>query len=212
MNPRKPGSQPLASDPISDLQSALSGRVARILDHEDQCRAAVAIILRNRERVGLEILLIRRAHRAGDPWSGQIGFPGGRASTQDESPLNTAIRETKEEIGLALLPRGRLLGQLDDIPAFARGKRVPLNITPFIFASPSPVDLRLNREEVEAVLWARVVTLRSPEARGEHEIQEGAGRTRFPAFRLGPDTVWGLTYRMLCELFCHLDDSSRSDP
>ncbi|HET9512400.1 MAG TPA: NUDIX domain-containing protein, partial [Gemmatimonadales bacterium] len=50
------------------------------------------------------LLLIRRADRDGDPWSGQLGLPGGRKSPADADLLSTAIRETFEEVGIDLPP------------------------------------------------------------------------------------------------------------
>ena len=48
------------------------------------------------------ILIIKRAERLGDPWSGQMGLPGGRASVTDSDLMATAIRETQEEVGIEL--------------------------------------------------------------------------------------------------------------
>ena len=68
----------------------------------DTVRAAVAIILRETSSV-TEMLMIRRSKREGDPWSGHMGFPGGRQEPQDHSNFSCALRETYEEIGLELL-------------------------------------------------------------------------------------------------------------
>src|SRR5207244_5573124 len=75
--------------------------------------AAVALILLEGPQ-GLETLLIRRAERADDPWSGQVALPGGRRDPADGDLLVTAIRETRAETGVDLSAADRL-GVLDDL-------------------------------------------------------------------------------------------------
>lgn len=62
-------------------------------------RSAVAMILQVREGE-LHILMIKRAEREGDPWSGHMAFPGGRMDKADAHGFAVAVRETEEEIGL----------------------------------------------------------------------------------------------------------------
>src|SRR2546422_9149759 len=73
--------------------------------------AAVMVIFRGGPR-GLEVLLGERTKREGDPWSGQIGLPGGRHRNEDPTMLATALRETKEEGGDELAGRAELLGHM----------------------------------------------------------------------------------------------------
>jgi 8-oxo-dGTP pyrophosphatase MutT (NUDIX family) len=84
--------------------------------------AAVAVILHDGDD-GLETLFIHRAVRAGDTWSGQIAFPGGRREPGDGDLLVTAIRETHEEIGVALTAAERL-GVLDDLSPVSSFRRL----------------------------------------------------------------------------------------
>ncbi len=58
-------------------------------------RSAVAIILQVREGE-LHILMIKRAEREGDPWSGHMAFPGGRMDPTDQNGYAVAVRETEE--------------------------------------------------------------------------------------------------------------------
>ena len=90
-------------------------------DDEYAPRAAVAAILRDGGPggEGAELFFIIRAEAPKDPWSGHIAFPGGRRDPEDETLLATAIRETREEVGIDLA-RGELVARLPDVPAFIR--------------------------------------------------------------------------------------------
>lgn len=124
-------------------------------------RASVAIVLRPcpDEATAMQILFIRRAQNDRDAWSGQVAFPGGRQQFEDgKNDLETAIRETREELGLSLdSPDFELLGRLPDRPVTAKGGIVPgMAVCPFIFvqrALKTP-KLVLNPAEVGAVCWA----------------------------------------------------------
>src|SRR5207245_3035136 len=59
----------------------------------DQVEAVVAILLWDEPETGLQTLLVQRAEREGDPWSGQIGLPGGRVKQGAETPRNALHRE-----------------------------------------------------------------------------------------------------------------------
>lgn len=163
-----------------------------------QSLAAVAAILREGDR-GPEIFLIRRSEREGDPWSGHMAFPGGRREPSDRDLLETARRETREEVGLDL-GGAELLGPIDDIEAVARGRRTGLIIRPFVFACECREEPRPN-DEVAETLWIPVRALLS----GQHDTTlpyryEGRAIT-LPAYDWEGRVIWGLTYRMLRTLF-----------
>lgn len=177
---------------LVDLRKRLEVRSALDLEHGAGALAAVAAILR--PRVGsAEVLLIRRAEREGDPWSGHMAFPGGRRDPSDESLLHTARRETVEEVGLDLSRVGELIGRLDDVPTHTTG----LIVRPFVFAlRDEGATLRVNHEVADAT-WVALGPLRA----GVHDCRFDyvhEGRTHeFPAFDVAGRAVWGLTYRML---------------
>jgi 8-oxo-dGTP pyrophosphatase MutT (NUDIX family) len=164
-------------------------------------KAAVAAILRPSARGTREseVLLIRRAERAGDPWSGHMAFPGGHQDPGDPDSHATALRETMEEIGLDLRQH-EYLGQLDEVPATIRGLRVGISIAPHVFAMHGEPSLRPNYEVAE-IIWAEL----GPMARGEvdetKEWKYEGALHQAPAFRVDSHVVWGLTHRMLMSLF-----------
>jgi 8-oxo-dGTP pyrophosphatase MutT (NUDIX family) len=160
-------------------------------------RAAVALLLRSGQE-GLELLLIRRAEREGDPWSGHVALPGGREQPEDAAPEETAARETREEVGIDVRAGGRLLGALE--PVWPRSARAPnILVRPFVFGVPAGTRAVPN-EEVDAAVWIPLAELRAPGAVTEHLLEmEGIGSMRFPALGTRGYVVWGLTHRIVSE-------------
>ncbi|AKF05510.1 NUDIX hydrolase [Sandaracinus amylolyticus] len=171
--------------------------------------AAVSAILRPGELDGPEVLLIRRAERPSDPWSGHMAFPGGRREPHDPDLQATAVRETREEVGLDLDVHGELLGRLDDaIPGSARGLMTGLVVKPYVWQVHEVPELVPNGVEVDEIHWAPIAPMLRGERDASHEYVWKGQSMRFPGFRVGdgehPRVVWGLTHRMLTTLFARL--------
>ncbi len=164
--------------------------------------AAVATILREGAQ-GLEVLFIRRAERAGDPWSGHMAFPGGRREDADRDLLATAIRETEEEIGVDLTRSAELIGALDEQDATGRATSDPLPTRPFVFELLGDPNLTLSGEVTE-VLWAPVGPLVRGERRTSVEVAYLGESYTLPGWDVDGRVVWGLTYRMLSMLLRRL--------
>jgi len=159
--------------------------------------AAVAVMLHDGDE-GIEALFIHRAVRAGDTWSGQIAFPGGRREPSDPDLLTTAIRETMEEVGVDLSPVERL-GVLDDL--YPRTPVLPpVVVRPFVFALTARPPIVLNPEAQDA-FWVSFRALQAPGVRGEIVIDHpGIPRRALPAYTLGNRTIWGMSERILTPL------------
>ncbi len=166
-------------------------------------QAAVAVVLREFAS-GTEILFIKRAVKPGDPWSGQMAFPGGHRDRADSGLKAAAMRETLEEVGLDLT-RGHYLGALDHQWAAPRGQRLDMLIAPHVFAIAGDPDLVLNYE-VDETVWAPLAPLLQNEQHATETLSITGSPTVFNGYRLtGGHFVWGLTYRMLKDFFRTLD-------
>jgi 8-oxo-dGTP pyrophosphatase MutT (NUDIX family) len=183
---------------LDAVRARLSGRQPKLFQGQAQRRAAVAAILR-RGPLETELLLIRRAERAGDPWSGHIALPGGHESPGDPNLLATARRETREEVGLDLAEH-ELLGALDEHAASAQGRFIGLVIAPFVFALRRDAELRPNYE-VADLLWAPLGRMARGEIDVVKELERDGRLVSFPGFGVGEHVVWGLTHRVLQSLF-----------
>ncbi len=171
------------------------------LVHDSSARqAAVAVVLRNTQ-VGAEILFIERASRTADPWSGQMAFPGGRRDAEDKTPMDTAERETFEEVGIQLA-RSANFGRIDDLVGHSSSPSPGLVISCFLYEAADRVQLRTNYE-VQDTIWIPVTSLANPELFvSNFRPQNYDGE--FPGIKCGQDDeriVWGLTYRFICAFF-----------
>jgi 8-oxo-dGTP pyrophosphatase MutT (NUDIX family) len=168
-------------------------------------RAAVAAVLRVRDG-GPEVLLIERAVREGDRWSGQVALPGGREDERDVDLRATAVRETREEVGLDL-GGARLLGRLPWVRAVARGKMLPMTISPFVFGLDGGADepALVLSDEVAAAFWFPLAPAADGRLDDRYEWRLGPLPMKFPCWRWQGRVVWGLTYQMLRSLITALE-------
>ena len=189
---------------LARLATTLEGRPGAIVESEHPVRrAAVALVLRAGLDDALELLFIKRAEYAGDPWSGHIAFPGGRHEPTDRSLEETAVRETREELALDLRAHGRVLGTLDDLhPRTA--SLPPIVVRPYVAVAAPDVTL-VPSSEVALAFWVPLATLQAPDATVESTIELQSGvRWRVPSFVHQGHTIWGMTERILRQLLDRL--------
>lgn len=165
---------------------------------EESAIAEAAVLLAVRPGQRLELLIIERAEREGDPWSGHMALPGGRRQAGDEDLMETALRETREETAL-VVPRTAVLGGLDEVRPGSGRRRFSISVTPFIAVVDPAAEAVPEPSEVETALWVPLSHLASEDAVDELLIElEGESRT-FPALSYQEYVIWGLTHRILEE-------------
>ncbi len=142
---------------------------------------------------------MRRVEHKGDPWSGQVSLPGGRAEEEDDSAAATAARETMEEVGVDLTLHGELMGHLPPIKPLITVTRRPLHVTPVVFFLNDPVQPEA-REEAQRVFWLPLDRAGSGSLDSTFRYHLGPVSKTFPCWRHDGEVIWGLTYRLLLGL------------
>jgi 8-oxo-dGTP pyrophosphatase MutT (NUDIX family) len=188
---------------LDDVRRALAGNAQPARrDVAAREQAAVAAVLRQ-SADGLELLFILRAEHPRDPWSGHMGWPGGRLHPDDPSPLAAAVRETHEELSLDLDRDAQLLGALPEVRTHLRRPGMPHWVAPFVFALDGEPALTLNHEVREA-LWVPLAFLLDRRNRTRF-VWTGRGIPMLlPCYRFEGRVIWGLTLGMLDDLFAAL--------
>lgn len=157
--------------------------------------AAVLIPLVMRD-TGLSLLLTRRTAHLTDH-AGQISFPGGRTETHDASPIETALRETEEEVGL----QRQHVEVLGALPEYFTGTGYV--VSPVVGLVLPPFALQADVNEVAEVFEVPLSFLMN----GMHHqrrtiaLPNGAGHRTFYAMPYERHFIWGATAGMLRNLY-----------
>jgi 8-oxo-dGTP pyrophosphatase MutT (NUDIX family) len=175
--------------PNQDRIAQLSRRLEP-LGNEQDANASVALIM-SPEKEDFAILFVRRIENHSDPWSGQIGLPGGKREIHDKNLQECVIREAFEETEIDL-HNGRFLGLLRPIqPANKQG----LLVLPFVILFQNKPLIKLSEKELDSFFWVSLQQLN----RSRKTIKTGS--LRVPAYIVGKNVIWGLTYRIIESLF-----------
>lgn len=161
----------------------------------EEKQAAVAIVLAGSDE---RVLLIRRADNPQDPWSGHMALPGGHRDATDADLLSTALREAREETGVALRADQHAHTLAPVAASSDRGPPYPW-VTPFVFRLPEQPPTQPNFEVAE-ILWTPLSDLASGRRDSRVAIARKGGKFRLPAWDLDGRVVWGLTHRILTDL------------
>ncbi|MBW2503185.1 MAG: CoA pyrophosphatase [Deltaproteobacteria bacterium] len=159
----------------------------------DRNHAAVAMILRDAID-GPELLFILRAAHDNDPWSGDIGFPGGRLDDQDAGARQAAERETLEELAIDL-QNAEYLGRLDDL----YGATLPILVSCFVYHLETIPAVRTNHE-IEEIFWLPLSELLNPNRHLQATFDYRGQTICHPAVNLlgeNRTVLWGITYRLI---------------
>ncbi len=189
-------------EPIaSQIASQMTSRTPRTLDGNYSGRAAVLMPIWKRQET-LSFLLTRRTEQV-ETHKGQISFPGGMRDSEEEPLVRTALRETREEIGLPD-SQIRVLGQFDEYLS-----ATDLIVTPFVGWVFPPLELNPSPEEVEEILEVPWSLFRDPRVVRTETLRRLDRDIRVYHYDFRGRDVWGLTARIIRD-FLQLIDSAES--
>ena len=160
-------------------------------------RSAVVMVVRDTPQ-GAELLMIKRAERDGDPWSGHMGFPGGRQEEDDGDIFATAVREVEEELGFDVTAVAGDTYRLSDLQATGHGRLLPLVVTPFVMFAHSEMVITPN-DEVADYVWIPLEFFTYAGNRSHFEWLFEGKTYRLPCYYYRQYKVWGLSLKMLDE-------------
>jgi 8-oxo-dGTP pyrophosphatase MutT (NUDIX family) len=163
-------------------------------DHGDLRRAGVLVPLFVREG-SLFVLFTRRTETV-EHHRGQISFPGGAEEAEDGSLLDTALRESQEEIGLKredAIPLGSLTPMVTVTDFY---------VEPYVAAIPQPYTFTPEQAEIAEIIEAPVAALMDPAILEQKQVPGRPEAVLF--YHFGPHVIWGATARMLAELLASL--------
>ena len=184
---------------LPTIQRHIQAHDPAMLELGDNKHASVALVLRQKRQV--EALFIERASHDGDPWSGQMAFPGGMVESTDDDARQAAVRETAEEVGIDL-SAATYLGQLDDQQGRHRGHPHGIIVRGYVYSVGEKTPARPNYE-VQDIVW--VPMSRFLDARHYTQVTHPIEpEETFPGIRISEkahQVVWGLTRRFIASFF-----------
>jgi len=167
----------------------------------EQVRLCAVMIALYADQNEIFVPLMVRPSEKNDVHSGQISLPGGGKETQDHDLLETAIRETFEEIGV-IISKKDVLGNLSDI-YIPPSKSL---VTPYVAILDEKPSYQANKNEVAKMLDIRLNDLANPKNQRTEDYKLATGVSyQMPAYHIEGYRIWGATARILSELLILVD-------
>ncbi|MCL2760527.1 MAG: CoA pyrophosphatase [Desulfuromonadales bacterium] len=182
-----------------NISAALNRKNPELIISPGYSHAAVAMIIHIKEdEKEPSILFIERALHPKDPWSGNIGFPGGRVEQGDTDYNQTAIRETEEELGFNL-NSAKYLGRLSDVG----GSHLAIAVSCFVYGIEGKIpEFKINKREVQDIFWLPVNYILNPKHCSTHKFHFADENLESPCIKLpmsDKPVLWGLTYKLVMD-------------
>lgn len=155
---------------------------------------AAVLLLLHGDPADPQIVLTQRAMHLNNH-AGEVAFPGGMWDATDRNLLQTALRETREEIGVP----PHLIEPIAMLPV-ASPKRRNLRVTPFVGIARGPLELQSEPSEIAAIFDAPVSIFTDISQYEYFEIKNASGALSFPSVSFKGHKIWGFTLKVLVDM------------
>ena len=192
-----------ALTPPEAIKRALANRTTSRVAGDGLTPAAVMVLLYPRE--GDHWVLLNKRSQKVEHHKGEISFPGGATDPEDRDSLDTALRETEEEMGIRR-EDVTVLGEMDEVATRSR-----FRVRVFAGTIGHPYDFRPSADEIaEVVEFPVSALLDSSSVRVETHWQAGGASTAH-SYAYGNHLVFGATARILQQFLQLLEDELESE-
>lgn len=161
--------------------------------------AAILIPLVLHETAPTLLFIKRTEHLQNHP--GQVAFPGGHTELDDQTPIETAIRETVEETGIS----PEQITALGCLPFF--DTPTGYRITPVVGTVQPPLNLKPDPEEVDSVFEVPLSFLIDPANRQEEKVVLNGKKHSYTRIDFDSYKIWGITAHLLLSFLAALPDN-----
>ena len=170
---------------------------------DDLTPASVMVLLYPKE--GDYCVLLNKRSQEVEHHKGEISFPGGATDPEDRDPLDTALRETEEEMGIRRDDIS-VLGEMDEVATRSR-----FRVRVFAGTIGHSYEFRPSADEIAEIVEFPVAALRNPASiRVDTHWQDGAPSTVY-SYACGRHLVFGATARILQQFLQLLEDGLESE-
>ena len=185
------------------IKRALANRPTERVAGDDLTPAAVMVLLYPKD--GDFCVLLNKRSLEVEHHKGEISFPGGATDPQDRDPLDTALRETEEEMGIRR-EAVTVLGEMDEVATRSR-----FRVRVFAGTIGRSYEFRPSADEIAEIVEFPVGALQDPASVRVDTHWQADGPTTVYSYAYGKHLVFGATARILQQFLQLLEDGLESE-